>query len=92
MMTKISVRRRDRDAVRKTDEEPETKKSISEMLEERRLDEMEKKLDAERADKLDAIVKQLQRPIVARDLQSKTGGEGPGLIDRFFDGGATGEN
>jgi hypothetical protein len=66
------------------EDQPETKKSISEMLEERRLDELEKKLQEDRADQLDAIDEQLKRPVTARDLQRKLGGETTGVIDKFF--------
>jgi hypothetical protein len=81
-----SEQRRDRDAVRQIDEEPETKTemTLSERLEKRRLDELEKKIQEERADKLADIKERLSGPIKAQTLSTKLGGNAPSVIDKFF--------
>lgn len=92
-MSKITVRRRDNELQQiAEDEEEEKRETLGEMLDRRRADALAKEEAEKRADQLDALGEQMKRPIKASDLQSKPGGNGPGLIDRFFSNDDTGEN
>jgi hypothetical protein len=80
----MTERRFDRDGKLLTDEEPETKMSLSDLLDKRRADALAKEEDEKRADQLDALRERLSGPVTAQDLQRKAGGADSGVIDAFF--------
>lgn len=78
----MTEQRRDKDG--ELIEEIEPTETLSQMLDRKRADALQAEADAERADQMDAIGEQLKRPITARDLRRKVGGETTGAIDKFF--------
>ena len=83
-MSKLFEQRHDNELEQIEDEQDEPRQSLSDLLDRRRADALAAEEAAERADKLDAIDKQLKRPVTAQDLQRKVGGETTGAIDKFF--------
>ena len=66
------------------DAEPEKRESLSDMLDRKRKDALAKEAAEEQAKKLDALDERLKRPLEARDLEHKLGGDAPSTIDNFF--------
>ena len=66
------------------DERDEPRQSLSDMLDKKRKDALQAEAEAERADQMDALDERLNRPLTARDLQHKLGGDAPSTIDNFF--------
>lgn len=77
-------RRHDKDAEEIEDAAPSKRESLSDMLDKKRADALRAEAEAERADKLGEIDERLNRPLTARDLQHKLGGDAPSTIDKFF--------